>query len=375
MIEHECRACVRLPQDPPQGEWHVAESLVSAAIDLSGDQMSGRRRFLSAIFGGRVDRPSCANPSSSVTLDLMEQAEAYFPEVHLDAEKMARLAATAYDVLGYDAIMPIFCGHIETAALGCDVDWGTRTSWPDVRNHPFDDPEAIDIPDDFLDRPSMRAALDAISILRRQYGNKAAIIGKVYGPWNLAYHLHGVQDFLIETIVDPDKVRRYLDRLVQVSLLSGKAQIEAGADAILWCDQATGDLVRRATYCDFLLPIHKEVTRILGCPLILHTCGDTADRLGDFVEAGFDSFHFDSKVDAKYAKGVVGDRMSLIGNVNCPSTMASGTVDEVRRETQWALDAGVEVVGPECVVSLTTPLENLKEIVATAKVATGKRSV
>ncbi len=353
----------------------MAQSLTSNVSDSSVERMNGRRRFLSALFGGRVDRPSCANPSSSVTFELMKQAEAYFPDVHLDAEKMARLAATAYDVLGYDAIMPLFCGHIESAALGCEVDWGTRDSWPDVTSHPFDEPEAIDIPGDFLDRPSMRAALDAISILRRQYGDKAAIIGKVYGPWNLAYHLHGVQDFLIETILDPDKVRRYLDRLVQVSLLSGKAQIEAGADAILWCDQATGDLVSRATYCSFLLPIHKEVTRTLGCPLILHTCGNTADRLGDFVEAGFDSFHFDSKVDAKHARQVVGDRMTLIGNVNCPRTLMSGSVDEVRKETEWALEAGVQIVGPECVVSLTTPIENLKEIVLVAKESARRRQV
>ncbi len=351
----------------------MAQSKPSTVSDSPVDSMSGRRRFLSALFGGRVDRPSCANPASSVTLELMEQAEAHFPDVHLDAKKMARLASTAYEVLGYDAVMPIFSGHIESAALGCDVDWGTRSSWPDVTSHPFDEPEAIFVPGGFLDRPSMRAALDAIAILRRQYGDKVAIIGKVYGPWNLAYHLHGVQDFLIETILDPDKVRRYLDRLVQASLLSGKAQIEAGADVILWCDQATGDLVSRATYRDFLLPIHKEVTRTLGSPIILHTCGSTGDRLGDFAEAGFDGFHFDSKVDAKHAKQVVGDRMTLVGNVNCPRTLMTGSVDDVRKETFEALDAGVEIVGPECVVSLTTPIENMKAIVEAAREAAWRR--
>ena len=343
------------------------QALFNSRRDPTQGPMSGRRRFLSALFGGRTDRPACANAASLVTLELMEMAEAYFPDVHLDGEKMARLASTAYEVLGYDAIMPIFSGHIESAALGCDVDWGGKNSWPDVRDHPFDDPDKIEIPSDFLEKPSMRAALDAISILRHQYGDKVAIIGKAYGPWNLAYHLHGVEPFLIETLLEPDKVRRYLDKLVQVSLLSAKAQIEAGADVVGWADQATGDLVRRQTYRDFLLPIHKEVTHTVGCPLILHICGQTGDRLEDIVEAGFDVFHFDSKVDAVHAKQIVGDRMTLMGNVNCPRTLMTGSVESVREEALRAVRAGVEIIGPECVVALSTPITNMKAIVQVAE--------
>ncbi len=336
--------------------------------------MNGRRRFLSALFGGRVDRPAVGSPTSVATLSLMEMAEAYFPEVHLNGEKMARLAATAHEVLGYDAIMPVFSAHLESAALGLTIDWGERNSWPVAVEHPFDSPDDIQIPTDFLERPSMRAALDAISLLRRQYGDRVAIVGKVYGPWSLSYHLHGTENFLIETLLAPDKVRRYLDALLPVSLLSGKAQIEAGADVILWGDHATGDLVSGKAYRDFLLPVHREVTRSLGCPIILHICGNTADRLEYIVDAGFDGFHFDSKVDARRAKEIVGDRMTLVGNVNNPTTLMTGTPEDVRRETLYALDAGVEIVAPECAIPLTTPIDNLRAIAEAAQNYPPKRS-
>ena len=39
-----------------------------------------------------------------------------------------------------------------------------------------------------------------------------------------------------------------------------------------------------------------EIIKELGCPIILHICGDTTNRLEYIVEAGFDCFHFDSKV-------------------------------------------------------------------------------
>lgn len=328
--------------------------------------MSGRRRFLSALFGGRVDRPAVANGSSVVTLELMEMAEARFPDVHLDGVKAARLAATAHEVLGYDAVMPVFSGHAESAAMGCDVVWGERDSWPDTRDHPFDEAEKVRMPSDFLECPSMRAVLDAISLLRRDYGDRVAVIGKVYGPWNLAYHLLGTEELLVEMMVDPDKVRRYLDATMEISLVSAKAQIEAGADAILWCDNATGDLVRAESYRDFLLSLHREITKAVGCPLILHICGETADRLQYVVQAGFDCLHFDSKVNARLAKEIVGDRMSLMGNVNCPTTLRTGSPEDVRREALVAMEAGVEIPAPECVVPLTTPIASLKAIVEAA---------
>jgi MtaA/CmuA family methyltransferase len=345
----------------------VAPSVGTRNRDSSQGIMSGRRRYLSALFGGRVDRVPAGSPTSVATLELMRMAESYFPEAHLDGEKMARLAATAHEVLGYDAIMPVFCAHIESAALGLEIDWGVASSWPVSHSHPFDEPEMIQVPSDFLEKPSMRAALDAISSLRRQYGDRVAIIGKVYGPWSLSYHLHGTENFLLETLLDPDKVRRYLDALLPASLLSGKAQIEAGADAILWGDHATGDLVKGTMYRDFLLPVHRHVTQTLGAPIILHICGNTADRLEYIVQAGFDGFHFDSKVDAREAKRVVGNRMSLVGNVNNSTTLMAGTPEDVRRETLYALAAGVEIAAPECAIPLVTPIENLRAIAEAAR--------
>ncbi|HEX2924403.1 MAG TPA: uroporphyrinogen decarboxylase family protein, partial [Chloroflexota bacterium] len=162
---------------------------------------------------------------------------------------------------------------------------------------------------------------------------------------------------------EPDTVRAFLDRLKVVTLAFARAQIEAGADAICLADHATGDLVSPKCYRDFLMPVHQELIRELGCPVILHICGDTTDRLEYIVEAGFDCFHFDSKVDARRAVEIVGGRMSLAGNINNPQTLLLGTPEDVRREVFYALEAGVDVVAPECAVPLPTPNANLKAVV------------
>jgi MtaA/CmuA family methyltransferase len=324
--------------------------------------MTPKRRFLSSLLGGRVDRPSVASVTSVANIEQMEMTGAYFPDAHLDGEKMADLAAGAYDILGYDAIMPYFSVHAESAALGCEVDWRDRESMPVSRSTIWSDPEEVTIPDDFLERPSVKAVLEAIFILRRKYGHHVAIVGKVMGPWTLAYHLYGIQDFLMETYTDPDKVRGFLDKFKEITVLFGRAQIQAGADALCLADHATGDLVGPWTYRDFLLPYHQELTQRLGCPLVLHICGDTLDRLDYICEAGFDCFHFDSKVDAGEAVKAVNGRISLMGNVNNPETLLNGTPAQVAEQARYALHAGVQVIGPECAIPPQTPLENLQTI-------------
>jgi len=324
--------------------------------------MSAKRRFLAGILGGRTDRIPVGSPTSVATVEQMEMTGAAFPDVHLDAAKMARLAAGAYEILGYDAIMPVFSVSQESAALGCAVNWGELDMMPVATNHPFAEPEQIRIPADFLDLPPLKTVLDALHILRREYGSKAAIVGKVMGPWTLSYHLHGINDFLLETLTDPGKVRRFLDVLKAVPLIFGKAQIAAGADVLCLADHATGDLVRGTMYRDFLQPIHRELVQELGCPIVLHICGNTLDRLGYIADAGFDAFHFDSKVDAVAAVQAVGDRLSLVGNVNNPDVLYSGTPEQAEAQARAAVKAGVRIVGPECAVPLRTPIANLKAI-------------
>ena len=325
--------------------------------------MSPKRRFLAGILGGRVDRPPVGSVTSVATVAQMEMTDASLPQAHLDPEKMAALAAGAHEILGYDAIMPYFSVQAEAGALGCDVDWGDRVNLPVERSHPWQSPEDVRMPGEFLERPSTRAVIGAIRILHREYGRHVAIVGKVMGPWTLAYHVHGILPFLKETILDPDKVRGFLDRLKEISVRFALAQIEAGADVLCLADHATGDLVSPAMYRDFLLPVHQEITERIGSPMVLHICGDTLDRMGHICESGFDAFHFDSKVDARAAVAEVDGRISLVGNINNPETLLHGTPQQVYKEACYAIAAGVQVIGPECAIPLETPLENLLAVV------------
>jgi [methyl-Co(III) methanol-specific corrinoid protein]:coenzyme M methyltransferase len=325
--------------------------------------MTARERVMAALEGKKTDRLPIVNPTSVATVECMEACGAFFPDAHLDAEKMAKLAATSYDILTYDSIAPYFSVQQEAAAFGCEMSWGSIDSMPDVRKNPFDQPEDIVIPADFLERPSTSTVIEAIRLLRKEYGDQVCIVGKVMGPWTLSYHLYGVQRFLMDTILEPDKVRRFLEKLKEVSVMFANAQFAAGADVVTLADHATGDLCSPDTYRDFLFPVHQEVTKMINGPLMLHICGRTADRIPYIAKEGFAAFHFDSKNDLAEATAVAArEGQKLVGNINNPDVLYAGTPEDVRNSVFAAAKAGVQLIGPECAVPLRTPNANLKAV-------------
>jgi uroporphyrinogen-III decarboxylase len=175
-----------------------------------------------------------------------------------------------------------------------------------------------------------------------------AIVGKVVGLWTLGCQLFGVERFLMMTVDEPDMAARCSDRLKEIAITFGLAQIAAGADALTVAEGAIGDLCSAEYYRRFLL--------------ILHICGDTIDRMDDVATSGAAMFHFDSKSDPVRAKAIVGDRIGLVGNIDNVQAMYARGPEVVRYEIRACLDAGINMIAPGCAIPLATRLENLLEI-------------
>ena len=325
------------------------------------ETMTSRERVLAALNGQPVDRTPVANPTNVASVDLMDLVDAPFPDACRDPELAARLAATGYTELGFDSVMPYFTIIQESSALGCDMQWEDKDNWPTVRMQQpiWKDSRDVRIPSGFLEHRDNITITKSIEILRQELGNDVAIIGKTMGPWTLAYHVFGVENFLLMTVDDPAEVMRILHKLKEISVLFGEAQIAAGVDALTFPDHATGDLVSGEYYRRFLQDIHTEMAEALPVPLILHICGATLDRMPYIAETGMASFHFDSTTAPQQAMDAVDGKIGLVGNINNPTTLYARGPAEVREEVFKCLDAGVQMIAPECAIPLATKLENL----------------
>jgi [methyl-Co(III) methanol-specific corrinoid protein]:coenzyme M methyltransferase len=259
--------------------------------------------------------------------------------------------------------MPVFSIIQESSAIGCKIQWEQKDNWPTVKmTEPiYSDPADVRIDDDWMVHPDTQCVLEAIKILRSEYPD-VAIIGKTMGPWSLGYHTFGVERFLLLSLDDEAATKDVLERLKRITIEYGQAQAEAGADAVTLPDHATGDLVSGEYYRRYLQEMHQEFAEAIPIPIILHICGRTVDRMGYIADTGMAAFHYDSKNEPQESMEAVGGKISLVGNVNNPTTLYSKAPEDVKDEVRKNLEAGVQMVGPECAIPLQTPIESLRAI-------------
>ncbi|MCL5770673.1 MAG: MtaA/CmuA family methyltransferase, partial [Actinobacteria bacterium] len=177
--------------------------------------MTSREIILNILSKKEAPRCGIANPVSSTTIEQMKIMNSFFPEAHYDAKRMYELSRANYEILGFDAIMPVFSVVIESYALGCQVDWGSPDMMPQILGKLWKNYSDIKIKNDFLSNYAVKAVLECISLLKENYPD-VAITGKVFGPWTLGYDFFGVEDFLIKTITEPEEVRDILNKLSEV---------------------------------------------------------------------------------------------------------------------------------------------------------------
>ena len=323
--------------------------------------MNSRERFFVLLHNEQSDRPAVINPVSVVTEESVTALGLDFSKTHLDADSAAALACYSHDVLGFDSVMPYFSVVAEAAALGAEIRWGDNLRMPSQHSLVFSQPEQVKVPAGFLDHPATRCIIDAVRIIAESRSD-ALVIGKAMGPWTLCLHLYGVENTLIDTIDDSEKLSDMLLALVSCTKAFTAAQLEAGAHMVTIADHCTRNLVGPAVYDNLVKPLHKELNAEFPGKLILHCCGNTEDRAGLFAEAGFPLYHFESANDIRNMIKLAGG-MKLTGCVNNPVTLMTGGRDDVVKQVSEILQGGIDIVSPECAIPLCVPNDNLRAIV------------
>lgn len=335
---------------------------------MSKNQMTSYERVMAAISNKDFDVYPAISPTAVVTEESMQRSKAYYPSAHTNPKEMANLAAVGHDYYGFDTVAPYFSVLLEASALGAQVDWNDMNNTPKVVKNSIKQIDNFEIPSNFLKRKEFQSLIKACQLLKKKYDNRVVVIGKVVGPWTLAYNLYGVENLILDTILEPEKTKQMINELAAIPIAFAKAQFEAGADIVTWADHVTSDLVSAQIYDEFVLPIHKKASFTLHKygPVILHICGNVMDRLHLIAKTGFRMFHMDSRNDISKALEIVGDDILLTGCINNPLTLAQGTPGMVRNEVKSNLRSGIKLISPECAIPCNVPSKNLMELVSTS---------
>ena len=143
-----------------------------------------------------------------------------------------------------------------------------------------------------------------------------------------------------------DEARQKVDRAVA---RAGRLCRKGGLDGFALCADYcfnTGPFLSPAHFAEFVTPYLKELIaayRAMGLYTIKHTDGNIMPILDQLVDCKPHALHSldpQGGVDMAEVKRLVGDRVCLIGNVNC-GLLSSGTDEECIESARYALRHGM----------------------------------
>ena len=190
--------------------------------------------------------------------------------------------------------------------------------------------------------------LESVEFARKKVGGEMLLTAGVDGTFPVS-HATWLQLFLRCLYTKPDLIRRLMHESTRRAVESIKALVDAGVEAI-WggADWAYdhGPFFSPKHFREFILPSLKEHVTIcdkLGVPFIKHTDGNVESIERPFlVESGIDGYHAiepRARMDIARLKRSYGDRICLLGNVDCAMTLVFGSKEDVVEETKRCIEA------------------------------------
>ena len=224
--------------------------------------------------------------------------------------------------------------------------------------------------------PILRTIREASHSVKRTFGTRAFVTIVANGPLTFAGQLLGVNQLMMALVDAPDQVQDLLEISARALCLFLEPFLEERwVDGVALADPtASGDLISKKAFAEFALPGISRMAqwvRERESFLLLHICGNTADRLDLLADSGIHCFSLDHKVDLASAKGVLQGKVCVAGNVHPVEVILRGTRQEVEEKAEGCLEAaapgGGYILMTGCDIPPEVPAGNVEALLSVAK--------
>jgi uroporphyrinogen decarboxylase len=217
--------------------------------------------------------------------------------------------------------------------------------------------------------------VEATKILIDELGKEVPTGVLISGPFTAAASIYQTDNLLRATRKNPEKVHQLIHFCTEGLKTIYREFIKAGA-LILLCDPiASGTILSRKQYLEFVLPytidLMKDIHEAKGM-VCYHICGDTTAIVADMVESGCDMMSIDNRVDLAYTKQVAGNKVPILGNVDPVEVLYLGNTHDVDLAVKNCLQKAYDspcgyILASGCDLSGDVPLENIDQFMASAR--------
>ncbi len=320
---------------------------------------SSYRRFFDAISLDEPDRV----PLSDVDVDLDVLQQAIGRKLCSEADRARALAD-----LGFDMVVARhrLLGHGQSILGRPDPVWEPRWidrdtyqgEWGEIRRRTAQMDAPIDGVirseedlDDFpLPDPEKEGRVNPVREAIRSLGADCPVFALIHDAFELPWIMRGGIPRLISDYHRRPKLARRLARITtDFNVEMANILLDEGAAGILTGDDyafANGPFMSPKQFKAFVYPYLRKLIRAVhrrGAPFIKHTDGMIWPIMDLILDAGpevLNPIQTEAGMMLEDVKARLGDRIALMGNVDCGPVMHFGSVQDVTREVSRCIHQG-----------------------------------
>lgn len=205
-----------------------------------------------------------------------------------------------------------------------------------------EDLKHFSIPDPFAD-----GRLKNLPELVSRFKGKKMVGMRLHEAFEYPSAIRGLENLLMDFVLDPEMAEAVIKLSIDYHVELVKLSVEAGADIILLGDDyayKSGLMMSIEHFKRFILPgLSKIVETIKSCGAfcIKHTDGDINSIVDLIINTGIDvlnPFEPYANMDIYKYKRTIGDKITLMGNLDCGDLLTRRSPEEVEIEVKSLIE-------------------------------------
>jgi uroporphyrinogen decarboxylase len=187
--------------------------------------------------------------------------------------------------------------------------------------------------------PASDGNLPVLNETVKRFKGKKAILWAGRDSFIIPTYLRGMDNLLMDFVLNPKFAAAIIEMCVEWALQVNKLAIKAGAEVVVLADDyawRNGPFMSPEHFRQFVLPGLKRCVKSVkdnGAFCIKHTDGNLWPIMDMLVETGIDGINPLEPIadmDIGEVKAKYGDRIAVVGNIDCGYILSEATIDEVK---------------------------------------------
>lgn len=277
------------------------------------------------------------------------QAGIPFSDYYNGGKGLAEAEVSTARKFGWDAVIASSDVGVYAEVVGASVekphDDVPRLIGPAIRwDHAAEDFKKLKDPKEYTTRGRLASFMESVKYMKDMVGDDLAVIGWAEGPLQGIMLLFGADPraiFLLRQ--DPVLLKEILSWYSEFSFECSRIMVGYGAD-IIGSGESVSYYLSPETFEEFVLPFEKElyarINEELEAKVLIHCCGYVPQCIKFSPEANANgAIQFDYQVNLPWAKKLIGDKITIMGNLDCNRVLHLGTPHEVEEACKEAIEA------------------------------------